>query len=785
VKLDENGRPVLTATGDTMYVTRIVSDGLVSNGGEVSPDGSEFWGWQPIACAQPVGSFGGLQVVNPESDRIPTSDAPDRDLDGKPDSWPDDWFNETLREFVWPGALQQGASNADKESIYFMNDYNNREFNYLPFPSDPSKRGLGLEVETRIYQWANPLAEDTIFLVYKITNKSERDLDNVIFGMWGDPHVGGPGDWPDDLAFFDREQNLVYAFDADGRSDIPGREPGYFGYTFLESPGLGNEIIDGQFFEGDGIDNDGDGLVDESWTDGIDNDGDWNPELDDTGIDGIPGTGDEGEGDGVPTAGDPFDIQRPGEPNFEFTDIDESDQIGLTSFASPRFAGNRISNDNRVWDLVQPGRFEDVPAEPGDYVFLYGSGNFPLRAGETKRFSIALVVGESFEDLQLNVRTAQQIYRVGYRFAKPPEKPNLTAVPGDGQVTLYWDATSEDSIDPLSREKDFEGYVLFRSTSHEFSDIQTITDINGSNFLFEPLTTEIGIEAKFDLDNGLAGPSPIPYAGRGVSYDLGSDTGLRHTFVDSNQVINGQTYYYALAAYDRGFVDETGANGIPPSETSKTITYNPVDDSFIFDVNTVSVVPRPRTAGYIGPNIVGEGGFERIQGASTGELELRVLNELALPEQGRYRLEFTGGEDEGVRYSLINDVPVVTEVSASLGKVNALGFENIIPETFSLRTSAGQELTEGTDYTLLAGNGAVQVFAGADEGERLTATFKYAPVADSDRLAGEESNPIFDGLQLFVTDDVLAVNQDETGWIQGNASVGFDVRRATAGPGRQ
>ena len=104
------------------------------------------------------------------------------------------------------------------------------------------------------------------------------------------------------FAFFDESQNMVFAWDADGRSDIPGRTPGYFGYKFLESPGLGTETINGVTFEGDGIDNDNDGMVDESWTDGIDNDGDWDADLDDVGIDGIAGTGDEGEGDGVPTA---------------------------------------------------------------------------------------------------------------------------------------------------------------------------------------------------------------------------------------------------------------------------------------------------------------------------------------------------------------------------------------------------------------------------------------------------------------------------------------------------
>ena len=477
--LDADGSPVRDADGNQVYVMRIVSDGLVSNGGEISPDGSTYWGWQPIPCAQPVGSFTGIQVVNPESDKIPTNDALDEDLDGKPDSWPDDWYNETLERYLWPGALQQGASNADKETLYFMNDYSNSEFSYWPSPSDSTRRGLGLEVEVRLYQWANPLAEDVIFLIYKITNKGEKDLDKVIFGMWGDPHVGGPRDWPDDWAFYDETLNMVFAWDDDGRSDVAGRVPGYFGYKFLESPGVAD----------DGIDNDDDGLVDESWTDGIDNDGDWRPDTDDVGVDGIPGTGDEGEGDGKPTAGDQFDITKPGEPNFEFTDIDESDQFGLTSFSSPPFAGNRVSNDERLWNLVQPGRFDVVPSSPGDYVFLYGSGDFRLKAGDTKRFSIALIVGENREDLRLNAMVAQQIYDVGYVFAKPPTKPRLRAAVGDRKVTLYWDDAAEHSIDPLTRERDFEGYVLYRSTDHEFSDRQTITDVNGSKFLFAPHTT--------------------------------------------------------------------------------------------------------------------------------------------------------------------------------------------------------------------------------------------------------------------------------------------------------
>ena len=776
---DDSGSPVLDENGNQVYVMRIVSDGLVSNGGEISPDGSTYWGWQPISCAEPVGSFGGLQVVNPQSIKIPTNDDSDDDLDGKPDSWPDAWYNEPLEQYLWPGALQQGASNADKETLYFMNDYNNSEFSYWPFPSDSTKRGLGLEVEVRLYQWANPLAEDVIFLIYKITNKSEKDLEKVIFGMWGDPHVGGPNDWPDDWAFYDENLNMVFAWDDDGISDIAGRVPGYFGYKFLESPGV----------DDDGIDNDGDGLVDESWTDGIDNDGDWNPDLDDVGVDGIPGTGDEGEGDGVPTAGDQFDITKPGEPNFEFTDIDESDQFGLTSFASPPFAGNRVSNDERVWGFVQPGRFDVVPTTPGDYVFLYGSGSFGLRAGATKRFSIALIVGQNRQDLRLNANIAQQIYDVGYVFAKPPQKPRLRAVPGDKKVTLYWDDVAEESVDPLTRENDFEGYAIYRSTDHEFSDQQTITDINGSNFLFTPLKTALGVDARFDLDNGLSGPSPIPFPGRGVSYDLGDDTGLFHTFVDSNNVVNGQTYYYSVAAYDRGFAGAAGdafANGIPPSETSKTITYDPTTDRYIFDVNTTSVIPGPRVAGYVSASALDPSGLTHSSGHATGTIVINVVDELAVRDNQVYRIEFDETE-EGIAYSVINEGPVTAIIRAAPGKSQSTLYENIIESSVELRTEDGRLLVRDTDYSVNGRLGTINISpsAGVRAGEEMMVSFQYAPIFESRYLQSEEANIVFEGLHIFVQEDPLEFDVEVSGWVGNSTDIPFQLQQASTGPGRR
>ena len=61
----------------------------------------------------------------------------------------------------------------------------------------------------------------------------------------------------------------------------------------------------------------------------------------------------------------------------------------------------------------------------------------------------------------------------------------------------------------------------------------------------------LAIAAQFDLDDEYSGLSEVEYVGRGIKYNLGSNTGLVHEYVDST-VKNGINYYYALVAYDRG-----------------------------------------------------------------------------------------------------------------------------------------------------------------------------------------------------------------------------------------
>ncbi len=293
-------------------------------------------------------------------------------------------------------------------------------------------------------------------------------------------------------------------------------------------------------------------LIDERRDNDIDEDGDWNAQFDDVGIDGLgpqdngyPGP-DFGEGNGVPDQG---------EPNYGRTDPDESDQIGLTSFnffnlsASPD-----MRNDSLLWGRMTPGRFDVIPPIPQDGDFIYASGYFPLIPsngnGDVKeRFSVSLLFGEDLKDIVGNKEIVQQIYNAGYKFPQPPRKPKITLTQEDGKVVIYWNGDkTENDRDFITKKKDFEGYKIYKATDASFQDARVITNGQGILSFDKPI-------AQFDLVDSIKGyfyPSQrqLEQVG-GTSFYLGDNTGIVNKYVDSD-VIKGQTYYYAVCAYDAG-----------------------------------------------------------------------------------------------------------------------------------------------------------------------------------------------------------------------------------------
>jgi hypothetical protein len=586
-------------------------------------------------------------------------------MSNRTNSWPVDGWPSTGFERKW-------IIYADLETYFVVNDAHDQEnlgpedrVKYYPRPGkkigdlNPDVTiqygkpwgGIGIRVEQRGFQWNNPQARDAIFWEYSIANISDYDLPQVAFGYWVDTWIGGESA-SDDVGYFDVFIDMAYSWDTDGIG-FGGRPSGTLGFAYLESPGVPNDMQD----------NDDDGLTDENRVDnpsspsemvgpydGItdlnkflefykleesdlrahfpqDEDQDWDPWVDangngeydegedigdDVGLDGVgPGElnyngPDEGEADMMPS-------YRQGvgsEPDFNATDVSESDMIGLTSFRLFNIPDESSSyqwfrGDRSMWDLIGEQSLPDDfwSGSLSNLILTFASGPFKLARGTEERISMSELhsydpltglssSSHSAPALFEQKRIVQVIYEKDYRFAQPPLMPTLKATAGDGKVVLTWDDRSDKKTrDPfLGNINDFEGYKVFRATDKKFSDPEIITDGFG---------TKTGLKPIFQCDKidnilGFAEYGQV----NGMLYYLGNENGIVHHFVD-NTIQNGRTYYYAVVAYDYG--DES--LGISPSENNIVIELDEAENVRFYGQNVQVVVPRQSAAGYEPPSV--------------------------------------------------------------------------------------------------------------------------------------------------------------------------------------
>lgn len=642
------------------------------------PVTGEIWGFEP------------LPGYNNPSSKKPS-------INTDPLTWPSNWpaALDLTPEWDknWYGYFGRGVLNSEFETFFVMDDSKDKEYTrnpffFYPIAADTNRGGLGLRVEVRGFQWSHVLAEDIIFWHYDIVNISDFAYPKTVFGFYTDCGVGGTDDSEDDNASFDLIADLAYCYDDNGLGLPDNWKTGYYGYAYLESPGNGI----------DAIDNDQDGMIDEKRDDGIDNDGDWLPYLDinangkwdadqneplnnDVGKDGVGPfdrqyTGpDQGEGDGVVTDG---------EPNFDKTDKDESDQIGLTAVSIYRLGqggtgGGWAKDDEPMWNRMVAGSF-DTSLQRANISMVFASGPFPLQQGTRERFSMSLLFGEDLNDILFNKETVQQIYNANYNFSKPPIKPELTAVPGDGKVFLYWDNIAEESRDPFlgfqnndptqGYKKDFEGYLIYRSTEPEFNDVKLITDSKGSAKYWKPLV-------QYDLKDSIMGPDPIGI--NGAHFWRGSESGLRYSYVDTD-VNNGVRYYYACVSYDQGD-PKFGSAGLQPSECTKIITEDFAGNLQFVDLNCAVVVPNAPAAGYVPPNIVGDT-KSVTSGIGSGALQITVLDPAAVQNGAAYQIEFTSNTTyplyKTLSYKIIKTLNGVTDTLKTIDS-SYFGSERVSP----------------------------------------------------------------------------------------------------------
>lgn len=813
------GVEFLNRRGDTLHSVGISRGPRNGQSDEKHPVNGYFWGFNPLPG-----------YLNPNQQSVAMSHLPN--------SWPiegwadhPDWKDEDGKT-QWNGYFGRGITNADQESYYKADDQWDDEFNglFLPDSTDTTRKGMGLQMAVRGFQWSHFLAEDAIFWLYDIKNEGTTIYRKAAFGTVVGTLAGGDGDSQDDLGYFDVNDWITYSWDSDGKGN-KGQKVGYVGYAYLESPGNPFDGIDNDgdspdpnsptftiadfdsvtyragdkivlidpvtyertlytviptidtvyslgvrfiinpgvtyFREGhieriengvavphpsayDGIDNDLDGLIDEnesvhlvarqnkgysslkyinyrtgagvndpliderrdndagelitSWVrlpDGSvvlmthwsgDEDGDWDPTTDDVGSDGLgpeddgyPGPDLDGtEGNGKPDQG---------EPNFGKTDIDESDQIGLTNFnffniqASPN-----MKDDELLWSRMYPGRFDIIPAQPQDGDFIYGSGYFPLVPGKIERFSVAILFGEDYNDILNNKKIVQQIYNAGYKFPQPPKKPKIKITQENGNVVIYWDGRpTENSRDFITKIRDFQGYKIYRATDAGFQDARQITNAVGVLTFDKPI-------AQFDLKDSIQGffyPSKelLEQVG-GATFYLGDNTGIVNKFVDSN-VVKGQTYFYAVCAYDRG--DEKF--DIFPSENSKYI-FRTSTGKIITDDNTGYITPGGRPIGYTQATYSTFTKSPNFRGTGSGEIE--IVDDSEIKDGYQYKIVFADTAIQGYTtdWSLIDLVTPDTVYVPSTGKTFIVkpGEQINVPKNDTIYVNGKRILTDTSIY---------------------------------------------------------------------------------------
>lgn len=213
--------------------------------------------------------------------------------------------------------------------------------------------------------------------------------------------------------------------------------------------------------------------------------------------------------------------------------------------------------------VMDSSRLEVLRHNPGNRVTLISYG--PYKKNDNTPFSLryqqdtmnvvfAVVCAKKFgtdpaswdssyqkKELYNNAGWAQRAYDNGYKLPSPPDIPITRAEVVSNKVTLYWTNNAEESKDPISGRKDFEGYKLYR------------TNPQSNNNLNQDLLSQMKLIADFDsAKNNYFNNTGFGFIKLNNYVTFPNDTNKYwYRFEFPNQ-LNGFQYVYTVTSYDKG-----------------------------------------------------------------------------------------------------------------------------------------------------------------------------------------------------------------------------------------
>jgi len=214
---------------------------------------------------------------------------------------------------------------------------------------------------------------------------------------------------------------------------------------------------------------------------------------------------------------------------------------------------------------------------------LYAHADWAQRAynGEDVNGNNILDPGE---DIVARIDTLGLVYQPDGKLTRfllpfPPREPKVRAVVENQKVTLYWDkASSEESVDPISGQIDFEGYRIYRTNAGaDFQSPETFLlnmslvgefDVPGNHVGHNTGFSQILLDSAiaFERDSIRCYPDSIGNTRCDTTYA----TRYWYRFPPKGVEIthlNGWQYVYGISAFDRG----DSANGLPSLECAKVL----------------------------------------------------------------------------------------------------------------------------------------------------------------------------------------------------------------------